>query len=46
MGDRLERIIVDPRIMVGKPVIRGTGIPVATIIHGRGGREGGYDAAN
>ena len=29
----LKRIIVDPRIMVGKPVIRGTRIPVDTIIH-------------
>jgi uncharacterized protein (DUF433 family) len=34
MDDRLlKRIIVDPRIMVGKPVIRGTRIPVDTIIH-------------
>jgi uncharacterized protein (DUF433 family) len=29
----LKRIVVDPRIMVGKPVIRGTRIPVDTIIH-------------
>ena len=29
----LKRIIVDPRIMVGKPVIRGTRIPVDAIIH-------------
>jgi uncharacterized protein (DUF433 family) len=29
----LKRIIVDPRIMVGKPVIRGTRIPVDVIIH-------------
>ena len=28
----LKRIIVDPRIMVGKPVIRGTRIPVDAII--------------
>ena len=28
----LERITVDPRIMVGKPVIRGTRIPVALIL--------------
>jgi uncharacterized protein (DUF433 family) len=27
-----ERIVVDPRIMVGKPVIRGTRIPVELII--------------
>lgn len=29
----LRRIVVDPKIMVGKPVIRGTRIPVDTIIH-------------
>jgi uncharacterized protein (DUF433 family) len=29
----LKRIIVDPRIMVGKPVIRGTRIPVDAVIH-------------
>jgi len=29
----LKRITVDPRIMVGKPVIRGTRIPVDAIIH-------------
>jgi len=29
----LKRIVVDPRIMVGKPVIRGTRIPVDAIIH-------------
>jgi uncharacterized protein (DUF433 family) len=28
----LERITVDPKIMVGKPVIRGTRIPVALIL--------------
>lgn len=27
-----QRIIVDPDIMVGKPVIRGTRIPVALIV--------------
>ena len=30
--DLLERITVDPRIMVGKPVIRGTRIPVSLIL--------------
>ena len=29
----LKRIIVDPKIMAGKPVIRGTRIPVDAIIH-------------
>lgn len=28
----LERIAVDPNVMVGKPVIRGTRIPVALIL--------------
>ncbi len=28
----MERIVVDPKIMVGKPVIRGTRIPVDAII--------------
>jgi len=28
-----RRIVVDPRIMVGKPVIRGTRVPVDAIIH-------------
>jgi len=30
--DVLERIAVDPKVMVGKPVIRGTRIPVALIL--------------
>lgn len=30
--DLLERITVDPKVMVGKPVIRGTRIPVALIL--------------
>lgn len=29
-----ERIIIDPRIQHGKPVIRGTRVPVARIIAG------------
>ncbi len=33
MDDQLrQRIAVDPRIMVGKPVIRGTRIPVELIL--------------
>ena len=28
----LERIAVDPKVMVGKPVIRGTRIPAALIL--------------
>jgi len=28
----LERIIVDPKIMAGKPVIRGTRIPVELVL--------------
>ncbi len=31
-GDLLERITVDPKVMVGKPVICGTRIPVALIL--------------
>lgn len=30
--DLLERITVDPKVMVGKPVIRGTRIPVALVL--------------
>lgn len=32
MSDWHERIAVDPKIMVGKPVIRGTRIPVELIV--------------
>ncbi len=28
-----ERITVDPRVMVGKPVIKGTRLPVEQILH-------------
>jgi uncharacterized protein (DUF433 family) len=37
-----ERIVVDPRILVGKPVIRGTRIPVSLILNLLGH---GYDFA-
>lgn len=30
--DFMKRIIVDPKIMVGKPVIKGTRIPVDAIL--------------
>lgn len=29
----LKRIVVDPKIMAGKPVIRGTRVPVDAILH-------------
>jgi len=32
LEDLLDRIVVDPRIMVGKPVIRGTRITVDLIL--------------
>jgi uncharacterized protein (DUF433 family) len=28
----LDRIVVDPKILVGKPVVRGTRIPVALVL--------------
>ena len=31
-GDSLDRIALDPRVMAGKPVIRGTRIPVELIL--------------
>ena len=30
--DLLERITIDPKVMVGKPIIRGTRIPVGLIL--------------
>jgi uncharacterized protein (DUF433 family) len=32
MGELLDRIVVDPNVLVGKPVIKGTRIPVYLII--------------
>lgn len=32
MADFMKRIVVDPKVMVGKPVIRGTRIPVYEIV--------------
>ncbi len=32
MADLLKRIVVDPKVMVGKPVIKGTRIPVYLIL--------------
>ena len=32
MEELLERVIIDPNILVGKPVIRGTRIPVYLIV--------------
>jgi len=32
MEELLERVVVDPNILVGKPVIRGTRIPVYLIV--------------
>jgi uncharacterized protein (DUF433 family) len=32
-----ERIVVDPRVQHGKPVIRGTRVPVARIVGGLAG---------
>ena len=32
MSDLLKRIEIDPKVMVGKPVIRGTRIPVELIL--------------
>ncbi len=31
--DLLKRIVVDPKVLAGKPVIKGTRIPVDAIIH-------------
>jgi uncharacterized protein (DUF433 family) len=35
--DTTERIVIDPRIQHGKPVLRGTRIPVARVIAGLAG---------
>jgi uncharacterized protein (DUF433 family) len=32
-GDLLERIVLNPKVMVGKPVIRGTRLPVEYILN-------------
>ena len=32
MNEQLERISIDPQVMVGKPVIRGTRIPVELVV--------------
>jgi len=32
MAELLDRIVLDPKIMVGKPVIRGTRIPVEMLV--------------
>ena len=32
MAELLDRIVLDPKIMVGKPVIRGTRIPVELLV--------------
>jgi uncharacterized protein (DUF433 family) len=32
-----DRIIIDPRVQHGKPVIRGTRVPVARIVNGLAG---------
>lgn len=32
----LKRIVINPRVMVGKPVIKGTRVPVAMIVHAMG----------
>ena len=38
----IDRIVVDPRVLAGKPVIRGTRIPVTVILNLL---EHGYDFA-
>ena len=33
MPDLLKRIVVNPKVMAGKPAIRGTRIPMDAILH-------------
>lgn len=33
LGDFRDRIVVDPKILVGKPVVKGTRIPVSLILN-------------
>jgi len=37
MADWNERIVVDPKVQHGKPVIRGTRVPVARLVGGLAG---------
>lgn len=37
MDELLKRITIDPNVMVGKPVIKGTRIPVSLILERLGG---------
>jgi uncharacterized protein (DUF433 family) len=37
MADWRERVVVDPKIQHGKPVIRGTRVPVARLVGGLAG---------